>query len=44
MAANSEPKKAASIYEFSAKDIDGNEVCSEIFVIFVQLCDLDDYF
>ena len=26
MAGNSDPKKAASIYEFSAKDIDGNEV------------------
>ena len=23
----SEPKKAGSIYEFSAMDIDGNEVC-----------------
>ena len=27
MASGTDPKKAGSIYEFSAVDIDGNEVC-----------------
>ena len=34
MADNSDSKKAASIYDFNAKDIDGNEVSIELFDLF----------